>query len=177
VSILVFVSDSRIQDLISTLGLDGAAVRDWLAMVESLYATDVPFHNSTHAADVLHAVHFLLGPCGAAALLSPLSVLALLLAAAAHDAGHDGFNNLYHEHAQTDRALAHNDHSVQENYHCSLVFRQMHTNPRADVLAALPPAQAQEVRRLMITLILATDMKDHFVRMQARPFALLDDLA
>ena len=49
----------------------------------------------------------------AAELLTPLSIFALLVAAAMHDAGHDGLNNLYHQHALTGRALAFNDQSVQ----------------------------------------------------------------
>ena len=41
--------------LLADLKLDAAVVRRWLAFVEGLYL-DNPYHNSTHAADVLQAV-------------------------------------------------------------------------------------------------------------------------
>ena len=44
--------------------------------------------------------------------LNSLDILAVIIAAACHDYGHDGFNNGYHVNAATDRALRYNDQSV-----------------------------------------------------------------
>jgi hypothetical protein len=155
------------HDLIQGLGLDWDVVRRWLAFVEGLYH-DTPYHNSTHAADVLQAVHHLLVRAGTLDILShcPTTVLALLLAAMLHDAGHDGRTNLYHQNALTPRALAFNDQSIQENYHLAAVFSAMAADPAIDILAALRPAQAREIRRLAILTTLATDMKSHFLHLQ-----------
>ena len=115
--------------LVDSLKLEEDAVRNWLTFVENMYQ-DNEYHNSLHAADVLQATHFLLARAGAARYLPPLAVFALLLSAMIHDAGHDGLNNLYHQNALTDRALAFNDQSIQENFHCMTVFTSMSHDPR-----------------------------------------------
>ena len=152
-------------DLIATLKLDKIVTRNWLAFVEARY-NKVPYHNSMHAADVLHAAHYLLGVCGASEFLPSLSIFAVLLAAMIHDAGHDGLNNLYHQNAETDRALIFNDQSVQENFHCMSIFLNMAKDSSINILSALSQAQAKEVRRMLIMMTLGTDMKSHFKHVQ-----------
>ena len=147
--------------LVQEFKLDATVLRSWLTFVESLYL-DVPYHSSTHATDVLHAAHHLLSACGAAEFLPNLSILAVLLGAMIHDAGHDGLNNLYHQNALTDRALAYNDQSVQENYHCATVLSAMARDASINLLRALPSHHARELRRLLILITLGTDMKHHF---------------
>ena len=44
--------------------------------------------------------------------LNKLDTLSFLLAAVCHDLGHDGFTNVYHVNAMTDRAIDYNDVSV-----------------------------------------------------------------
>jgi hypothetical protein len=151
--------------LVRDLKLDTEVLRSWLTFVELQYA-DLPYHNSTHATDVLHAAHHFLSACGAAEFLPALSVFAVLIGAMIHDAGHDGLNNLYHQNALTERALTFNDQSVQENYHCMTILTSMAKDSRIDILHALGPAQAKEVRRLLILLTLGTDMKHHFKHVQ-----------
>jgi hypothetical protein len=152
-------------DLINTLKLDRTVVLNWLVFVEGLYK-DNEYHTAIHAADVLQAVHHLLKKCGVAEHMSHLLVFALLITAMIHDAGHDGLNNLYHQNALTDRALLFNDQSVQENYHCMSIFTAMAKDPAINVLGALDPAKAKEVRRLIILMTLGTDMKSHFKHFQ-----------
>ncbi len=147
--------------LIQEFKLDATVLRSWLAFVESQYL-DVPYHSSTHATDVLHAAHHLLSACGASEFLPSLSILAVLLGAMIHDAGHDGLNNLYHQNALTDRALTYNDQSVQENYHCATILSAMARDASINILRALPTHQAKELRRLLILITLGTDMKNHF---------------
>ena len=148
-------------DLIKDLSLDWQVVRNWLHFVAGLYL-DTPYHSATHAADVLQAVHHLLCKAGALGMLGPLTAFSLLLAAMLHDAGHDGLSNAFHQAAGTDRALAFNDQSVQENYHLATVFARMAADPAINLLAALGPQRAREARRLTILAVLATDMKGHF---------------
>ena len=146
--------------LVKALGLDRAVLRRWLAFVEQHYQL-VPYHNSTHAADVLQATHYLLSRCDAGSFLPATTIFAVLIAAMIHDAGHDGLNNLFHQKALTDRALAFNDQSVQEHYHCASVLTRTARDATVNLLAALDPAQAREARRLVILITLATDMKHH----------------
>jgi hypothetical protein len=151
-------------NLIENLRLSRDVIREWLAFVEESYE-DNPYHNSLHAADVLQAVHFFLLQ-GAGDFLPTISVLAILITAMVHDVGHDGFSNIYHQNALTERALLFNDQSVQENHHCMTVFRGMYENPSINILKTLPKEKAREVRRLIVMMTLGTDMKHHFSNLQ-----------
>jgi hypothetical protein len=148
-------------DLFNSLDLDKELFANWLFFVQSLYP-DNEYHNATHAADVLQAVHYLLKHCGAAEYLPTIAIFSVLAAAIMHDAGHDGRSNLFHQNTQSDRALSANDRSIQESYHLATVFTAMARDARIDILRALPPEQAREARRLIILTILGTDMKGHF---------------
>jgi hypothetical protein len=147
--------------LIDCFKLDRAVVRNWLVFVEQQYH-DSEYHSSTHAADVLQSVHYMLAKCGASEYLSSLSLFALLISAMMHDAGHDGFNNLFHQNAMTDRAVAFNDQSIQENFHCVTILSSMLKDSSINLFATLEPGQAREVRRMIIMMIMGTDMKNHF---------------
>lgn len=41
-----------------------------------------------------------------------IDIMAFIVAALCHDLGHDGFTNVYHVNAFTDRAIRYNDVSV-----------------------------------------------------------------
>lgn len=79
------------------LGLHTNAVLDFLVTVERGYR-DVAYHNSIHAADVTHAMHWLMSSDSLSPLVEedPLLLFTSLLSAIVHDLGHDGFNNAYH---------------------------------------------------------------------------------
>lgn len=51
---------------------------------------------------------------------------------------------------------------VQENYHTSTLFAAMRQDPSLDIFESLLPAQSYELRRMMITMVLGTDMTLHF---------------
>ena len=131
-------------DLVGKLGLSPAAVQGWLGFVEASY-TQSEYHNATHAADVLQTMHFMLRSAGAAALLSELEILALLVAAMMHDVGHDGVSNAFHKHLLTDRALAFNDQSIQENFHAWKIFSRMAVDKDVNLFQSLSREQFIEV--------------------------------
>jgi len=134
--------------------------------VEASYF-EVPYHNSTHAADVLQTVHWILKKGGAASYLARIEILAVLCAAVAHDVGHDGKNNDFHKHIVSDRAISFNDRSIQENYHASTIFRAMKQDPSIDIFGNLNDEQAAMLRSTMIEMILMTDMSRHFEKLTA----------
>jgi len=152
-------------NMFEEFNLDRDATRKWLAFVEGCYV-DTPYHNSLHAADVTQTVHFFLSVGGLATFLDKFEILGLLLAAMVHDLGHDGLNNLYHKNAHTDRALAFNDQSIQENFHLHLLFSIMRQNPYIDLFRSFSQAQKLEMRSMIIDLVLRTDMSKHFVNLK-----------
>uniref|UniRef100_A0A7S0VYN7 Phosphodiesterase n=1 Tax=Hemiselmis tepida TaxID=464990 RepID=A0A7S0VYN7_9CRYP len=149
-------------ELPQKFNINPETLRRWLDFVEDSY-TDTEYHNCTHAADVLHGVFFMLTTCKVEKFLSEIEILALLLSVMVHDLGHDGFNNAFHKHALTDRAIAHNDQSIQENFHAQTVFATMKEYDEINILSAFNAEQQAEIRRVIIQVVLSTDMSKHFV--------------
>ena len=57
--------------------------------------------------------------------------------------------------------MIYNDHAVLENHHCSTAFQVMR-RPANNILAGLPKPMAQELRKTIVSCIMATDMSLHF---------------
>ena len=146
-------------------GIEESVLREWLKFVDLSYA-NCEYHNATHAADVLQTVHFMLTAGGARRFLGDLEVLALLLAAMIHDIGHDGYTNSFHKHRLTDRALLYNDQSIQENFHVWMVFNHMSDRPEVNIFRSLSASEFAELRRMLVLLVLSTDMSKHFSLLQ-----------
>ena len=53
-----------------------------------------------------------------------------------------------------------NDESVLENHHCAVTFKLLQT-PECDILATLTQKQRTSVRKMVIDMVLATDMSKH----------------
>ena len=120
-----------------------------------------PYHNYYHISDVTQTVFVFLSEMGAFELLRSHEILALVVGAVVHDLDHTGTNNLYHVNARTELAIQYNDNSVLENHHCSLAFQT--TNIKScNIFESLDLATFRSVRKLIITIVLATDMTCHF---------------
>jgi len=87
--------------------------------------------------------------------------MAVLVAAAAHDAAHRGVNADYLMRRSDPLAVLYNDKSILENMHAAICFRLL-SGVESTLLAALEPAQRSQLRTWVIVMILATDMKGHY---------------
>ena len=96
--------------------------------------------------------------------MSSQDVLAALLASAVHDYEHPGVNNSFLVRARHPIAIRYNDFSVLENHHVSAAFHTM-MHQKVDPLSSLSETQYQQVRKMMITMILATDTANHFTEL------------
>ena len=94
-------------------------------------------------------------------LVEPSDVLALLVAALAHDMDHTGQNNAFHVATSSELAIVYNDKSVLENHHCASLFALM-SDSSCDIFANIPQKNRREMRDLIIATILSTDMAVHF---------------
>lgn len=92
--------------------------------------------------------------------LNMIEKLSLMVAAIGHDIDHPGLNNAYQMNALTELAITYNDVSPLENHHCASLFAILR-KPELNILSSLSVADFKEVRRLVITSILATDMGKH----------------
>jgi CheY-like chemotaxis protein len=133
----------------------------FIMTVHSLYRKENRYHNFTHAFDVTQASYSLLALMNAQQYLTHLDILALLISSLCHDLDHPGFNNVFQSNAQTELAINYNDISVLENHHSSLTFRVLR-NSECNILESLNDDQFKELRRSIISLVLATDMANHF---------------
>lgn len=90
-----------------------------------------------------------------AALVSPFEALTLLVTAIGHDVGHPGVNNGFLVTLNAPLAQLYNDRSVLESFHCAAY---------SQILRRYWPAAFEDsnMRNLMISSILATDMGLHF---------------
>ncbi|CAH8616345.1 unnamed protein product [Schistosoma intercalatum] len=148
------------RDLLKTFCIDPRVFVRYLLRVESTYHADVPYHNSMHAADVLQTAHFLLQAEALDDVFSDLEILAVLFAAAIHDVDHPGVTNQFLINTGHELALQYNDASVLENHHLYMAFKIL-TEKDCDIFANLGGKKRQTLRRMVIELVLATDMSKH----------------
>eukprot|EP00475_Leptophrys_vorax_P034127 TRINITY_DN5472_c0_g1_i1.p1 TRINITY_DN5472_c0_g1~~TRINITY_DN5472_c0_g1_i1.p1 ORF type:complete len:613 (-),score=118.59 TRINITY_DN5472_c0_g1_i1:30-1817(-) len=121
---------------------------------------DVPYHNRVHAADVMANTYYFILSKPLAALLTRIDLLGSLVAAAIHDFRHPGTNNIFSVSTGDDLAVTYNDRSVLENMHTAEAFR-LFKKKHHDIFHSLPKEERSEVRRTIISMVLATDMSQH----------------
>lgn len=173
---LVYAACQMLQHAFNLPGLEqwyltAGELQTFLLACRAAYNSFVLYHNFRHAIDVLQSVFtFLLrigalppyGPFGLsveekspiATLLSPFDSLTLLISAIGHDVGHPGVNNFFLVKLNAPLAQLYNDNSVLEAFHCA-AFSQ--------ILRRHWPAafKDKQLRKLLISSILATDMGVH----------------
>ncbi|ORY45590.1 HD-domain/PDEase-like protein [Rhizoclosmatium globosum] len=59
-------------------------------------------------------------------------------------------------------ALRYNDIAVLESHHCATAFEIMINNPGCDIFKRLPADKLKTIRQLIVSMVLATDMSNHF---------------
>jgi cAMP-specific phosphodiesterase 4/calcium/calmodulin-dependent 3',5'-cyclic nucleotide phosphodiesterase len=161
--------------LVSFFDLDRAKLKAFLTEIERGYSDNVSYHNSAHAASVLHFTYALLSHGGAAEAVASISFsaavedverrrqlmfLTCLFAAAVHDFEHHGVNNDFLVKTSDPRALHHNDRSPNENHHVAAAFDLLR-RPDCNFLECLSAAEYREFRSLAIEMVLGTDMAEN----------------
>eukprot|EP00904_Undaria_pinnatifida_P007165 jgi/Undpi1/3579/HiC_scaffold_16.g06951.m1 len=119
------------------------------------------YHNRRHAADVTQAVHYFLLVCNLGQHLQDVEAVALILGSLIHDFKHPGRSNAFLTKTNNTLAVTYNDISVLENFHLSEAFLLLRKD-ECNFFRDVAPPMAQEIRRIMISMVLATDLKMHF---------------
>src|SRR6185437_13651421 len=96
----------------------------------------VPYHNSTHAADVAQSVHVMFLSHTLDGVFTDLEIMAALFAAAIHDIDHPGVNNQFLVDTSSDLALMYNDQSVLEAHSLAVAFKLLQ-DKSCDIFANL----------------------------------------
>uniref|UniRef100_A0A8C7I1V9 Phosphodiesterase n=1 Tax=Oncorhynchus kisutch TaxID=8019 RepID=A0A8C7I1V9_ONCKI len=148
------------RDLLKTFQIPVDTFVTYVMTLEDHYHANVAYHNSLHAADVTQSTHVLLSTPALDAVFTDLEILAALFAAAIHDVDHPGVSNQFLINTNSELALMYNDESVLENHHLAVGFKLLHED-NCDIFQNLSKRQRQSLRKLVIDMVLATDMSKH----------------
>ncbi|XP_070272529.1 3',5'-cyclic-AMP phosphodiesterase 4C isoform X3 [Myotis yumanensis] len=148
------------RDLLKTFQIPVDTLATYLLTLEGHYHADVAYHNSLHAADVAQSTHVLLAMPALEAVFTDLEVLAAIFASAIHDVDHPGVSNQFLINTNSELALMYNDASVLENHHLAVGFKLLQAE-NCNVFQNLGTKEWLSLRRMVIDIVLATDMSKH----------------
>lgn len=148
------------RDLMRTFKIPTDTFVTFMLTLEGHYHSDVAYHNSLHAADVAQSTHILLSTPALDEVFTDLEILAAIFAAAIHDVDHPGVSNQFLINTNSELALMYNDESVLENHHLAVGFKLLQED-NCDIFQNLTKKQKQTLRRMVIDMVLATDMSKH----------------
>ncbi|XP_063532683.1 3',5'-cyclic-AMP phosphodiesterase isoform X8 [Cydia strobilella] len=148
------------RELLTTLQIPARTFLAFAVTLEEHYIRDNPFHNSLHAADVTQSTNVLLNTPALDAVFTPIEVCAALFAACVHDVDHPGLTNQFLVNSSSELALMYNDESVLENHHLAVAFKLLQ-NDGCDIFINLHKKQRQTLRKMVIDMVLSTDMSKH----------------
>jgi hypothetical protein len=120
-----------------------------------------PYHNACHAADVLHSTLFFILNSQVINHMTSLDILSSIIAALAHDIQHPALTNRFLVNTRDKLAIQYNDNSVLENMHISKLFTILNDDT-TNLFLNLTNEEYFASRRLIVEMILSTDMTKHF---------------
>ncbi|XP_034094880.1 LOW QUALITY PROTEIN: high affinity cAMP-specific and IBMX-insensitive 3',5'-cyclic phosphodiesterase 8B [Gymnodraco acuticeps] len=144
------------------LSCSEATLRSWLQLMEASYHSSNSYHNSTHAADVLHATAYFLRKERVKSSLDQLDEVAALIAATVHDVDHPGRTNSFLCNAGSELAILYNDTAVLESHHAALAFQLTVRDSKSNIFKNIDRNQFRTLRQAIIDMVLATEMTRHF---------------
>ena len=160
--------DSRIEtngyNFITQFSIHMTILCSFFRTVEADYIAN-PYHNSTHAADVVQTLNTMLQLGGKEYATSPLDLFSILVAAVIHDVRHPGLSNTFLINTHSELAVQFNDVSVLENNSIAWLFKKLFGKNRdftIDIFNGLTAGQFSKMRSLVIRSVLETDMTHHF---------------
>ncbi|OHS97900.1 3'5'-cyclic nucleotide phosphodiesterase family protein [Tritrichomonas foetus] len=122
---------------------------------------DVPYHNWTHACDVLQYTAYELHIGELDQVFTRCELFALLISAICHDANHNGYNNIYNIKSETPLGILFKGQSVMETHHVTITINILE-NDETNLFYSLNKEESKKMWNMVIKLILSTDMALHF---------------
>ena len=135
----------------------------WSQKISDGYVRNNFYHNDLHAADVTHTcfLYFKLGEFENVHKFSKSNICSLFLSCMCHDYQHPGVNNNYLKETNNKIAIRYNDASILENMHVSKTFKLILNNREYNIFDGVDKNLYKEMRKEMISCVLATDMAFH----------------
>ncbi|XP_071773342.2 3',5'-cyclic-AMP phosphodiesterase 4C isoform X3 [Centroberyx gerrardi] len=157
---VVMYSIFQERDLLKSFKIPAETFITFMMTLEDHYHADVAYHNNIHAADVVQSTHVLLSTPALEAVFTDLEIMAVLFASAIHDVDHPGVTNQFLINTSSELALMYNDASVLENHHLAVGFKLLQED-NCDIFQNLSKKQRDSLRKMVIDMVLATDMSKH----------------
>ncbi|KAL4444476.1 hypothetical protein ABPG74_016769 [Tetrahymena malaccensis] len=120
-----------------------------------------PFHNFDHGITVMHGCYMLCCQTVAQTIIKDINEFALIFSGLCHDVSHTARTNVFEVNSMSKLAIRYHDKSVLEQHHIAVTFKILRKK-EANILTQLPLEQVQQIRKIVISNILATDIKQHF---------------
>ncbi|CAK9302778.1 unnamed protein product [Gordionus sp. m RMFG-2023] len=147
------------RNLIDIFKIPVSNLLNFIMCVEDHYLS-IPYHNRIHATDVTQSTHILLSSSAFKNIFNDLEIFAIIIASAIHDVDHPGYTNQFLINSCSDLAIIYNDEAVLENHHLAIAFKILQ-EPKCDIFVNLNTKKKSILRKLIIDLVLATDMSKH----------------
>lgn len=144
-------------NILQTYKLRKDSAKELLRTIQNAYNHN-PFHCWLHAVSVTQMMYLLIAKSSLRNELDTREKYALLLAALCHDLDHPGLSNGFQINSKSHLASKYNNVSVLENHHFAMTMKIL--KPKESVI--FPEETAQEFYNLIKSLILGTDMANHF---------------
>ena len=150
-------------DFEQQLGVNRDVFQTFAKQIESGYFATNAYHNATHAADVVHGTMFLLNAMEMSdGALSFEQLFSALVAATVHDFHHPGHTSAFIIKTQQPLAVRYSDDSPIERMHLAESFFIILQSEGCNVFESFDDVAYRDARALVIELVLATDLKQHF---------------
>ncbi|XP_042211395.1 uncharacterized protein LOC121858828 isoform X2 [Homarus americanus] len=141
--------------LIQHFNFDTVTVWKCFSLIEDGYHSSNPYHNAIHAADVTQAMHCYLQEDKIREHMTPLEMLAALVAAVCHDLDHPGVNQPFLIATDNHLAALYKNLSVLENHHWRCAMGCLW---ESGLLDSWDPKDVSSLQDMIRSLILATDI-------------------
>lgn len=128
----------------------------FILQVRLLY-NDLPYHNWRHACDVVQFTSLLLQTIDYREVFEPIEICSLLIAALCHDAGHDGFTNIFNRQVMTPIGQIFNGNNCEELFSLSQIARIINS-PECNIFGNMSHQNICKFWAMMIKMIVDTDI-------------------
>lgn len=142
--------------------IDVEVLLNFTREVQTAYFKENPYHNVLHVIDSLQGLHFMLTHGNLKKYLKKHDTFAAFVACLILDFEHPGYTNQFVVRTKHPLAIRYSDISVLENHHLAAGFQLLFMTPNCNIMDNMPYEHQREARRLIIDVVLSTDIAKHF---------------
>lgn len=159
-------------EVVDILNVNKTKLHAFVLKVEEGYSMFNEYHNASHAASVLYCMHMIISTFQEKSIFKNTNKifdvignakirLAAYIAAIIHDYCHNALSNSFLIQALDPLAVLYNDISPQEQHHSASAFKLL-LEPEYNFMENFDKNSFQEIRKMVITMVIKTDMQNHF---------------